>query len=254
MSTDQTTPPATRSFQAEVSRLLHLMVHSVYTDKEIFLRELISNASDACDKLRYEAIAHPELLGDAPDLRIQIRLDTSAGTITVSDNGIGMSDAELTDNLGTIARSGTKAFLDRLAGESEQGSSSLIGQFGVGFYSAFMVARHIDVVSRRAGTAEAFLWASDGANGFTVSPASPVEAAGLARGTRVTLTLNDESKSFLEAQQRQRIVKTYSDHILFPVELEEEAGKRQINSPGDLIYMPSIGKLKMWEKTLGLIK
>lgn len=233
--TDQPTPGTeSHQFQAEVSRLLQLMVHSVYTEKEIFLRELISNASDACDKLRYESIAKPELLGDDPQLRIRIEVDKDAKRLTVSDNGIGMTATELVDNLGTIARSGTKAFLDRLSSEAS-GSNALIGQFGVGFYSAFMVADHIEVVSRRAGEAEAWLWSSDGASGFSVSKASEETASRVKRGTSVALTLNAESESFLEPHEIQRIVKTYSDHILFPVEIEEQDGKtRQINSASAL--------------------
>lgn len=229
-------PGATQSFQAEVSRLLHLMVHAVYTEKEIFLRELVSNASDACDKLRYEAIAKPELLGDDSRLAITIRIDKTAKTLTVADNGIGMTAAELSENLGTIARSGTRAFLDKLEGDAAQ-ASGLIGQFGVGFYSAFMVADRIEVVSRRAGAGDSHLWASDGMSGFTVTPASEERARLVPRGTQVTLHLKDDAKTFLEGFEIERIVKTYSDHILFPVELIEEAGEakpRQINAASAL--------------------
>ena len=169
MSAEQAPQTHKHVFQTEVSQLLHLMVHSVYTEKEVFLRELISNASDACDKLRYEAIAQPGLLADDARLAIRISFDKSAGTLTVADNGIGMNEQELIDNLGTIARSGTRAFLERMTAGSE--GSSLIGQFGVGFYSAFMVADRIDVVSRKAGEDRAWLWVSDGASGFTVAPA-----------------------------------------------------------------------------------
>src|SRR5213078_222712 len=153
----------THSFQAEVTELLRLMVHSVYSETDIFLRELISNASDACDKLRYEAIAKPELLADAGPLVIRLTPDTAAGTLTVADTGIGMDRQELIDHLGTIARSGTRAFMSRLA-EAKDGTG-LIGQFGVGFYSAFMVADRIEVLSRRAGSAEASLWVSTGGAG-----------------------------------------------------------------------------------------
>src|SRR5580692_1165214 len=146
----------TKAFQAEVSELLNLMVHSVYSETDIFLRELISNASDACDKLRYEAIARPELLGDGAAPKIRIAANKTAGTLTVADTGIGMDRQELIDNLGTIARSGTKAFVAKLA-EAKDGSG-LIGQFGVGFYSAFMVADRIAVTSRRAGSNEAWTW------------------------------------------------------------------------------------------------
>ena len=179
----------THSFQAEVAELLRLMVHSVYSETDIFLRELISNASDACDRLRYEAIAKPELMGEAP-LAIRITPDAAAGTLTVADNGIGMDRQELIDNLGTIARSGTRAFMNRLT-ESKDGTG-LIGQFGVGFYSAFMVADRIDVTSRRAGAPEAWVWRSSGATGFEVVPATPEQAARVTRGTEVVLHMKAE--------------------------------------------------------------
>jgi molecular chaperone HtpG len=223
------------AFQAEVSRLLHLMVHSVYTEKDIFLRELISNASDACDKLRYEAIAAPELMAEDQRLAVTLSVDKPARQLTIADNGIGMNEAELIDNLGTIARSGTRAFLDRLAAEPQGTSSGLIGQFGVGFYSAFMVADRIEVLSRRAGSDKAFVWSSDGTSGFAVRPATEPEAERLPRGTRVTLHLKPESDSYLEPYEIERIVKTYSDHILFPVELiGESAERRQLNTASAL--------------------
>ena len=239
MSTETDPKVATHTFQAEVSRLLHLMVHSVYTDKEIFLRELVSNASDACDKLRYEAIARPELLGSDTRLGIRISADKGQRTLTIADNGIGMSEPELIDNLGTIARSGTRAFLDRLASEKDS-STGLIGQFGVGFYSAFMVADRIEVVSRRAGDPHAHLWSSDGMSGFTVGPAPAERAAAMPHGTAVTLSLKPDADSFLDGHTIERIVRTYSDHILFPVEwVEPEATEgsdklRQINSASAL--------------------
>jgi molecular chaperone HtpG len=234
MVNEATTGASKQAFQAEVSRLLHLMVHSVYTEKEIFLRELISNASDACDKLRYEAISRPELMGEDSRLAIRLSVDKAARKLTVADNGIGMAEAEMIENLGTIARSGTKAFLDKLAAEKDA-SNSLIGQFGVGFYSAFMVADHIEVVSRKAGESAATVWASDGASGFSTAPASPEQSGGLERGTRVTLTLKAEDNKFLEPATIEHIVRTYSDHILFPVELVDEEGKtRQVNSASAL--------------------
>ena len=251
MPTDSRPAGQTHAFQTEVARLLHLMVHAVYTEKEIFLRELISNSSDACDKLRYEAIAAPVLLGEDARLAIRIIPDKAARTLTIADNGIGMSEAELIDNLGTIARSGTRAFLDKLAaaggtasgsGEGAGGgqapataSTSLIGQFGVGFYSAFMVADRIEVVSRRAGEAQAHLWTSDGASGFTIAQAPEARGAALPRGTAVTLHLKSDASEFLEPGAIERVVKTYSDHILFPVELVEAEGKaRQVNSASAL--------------------
>ncbi len=234
MTSDTSAGAGRQQFQAEVSRLLDLMVHSVYTEKEIFLRELISNASDACDKLRYEAIAAPDLIAAEPRLAIRISIDKAARRLTVSDNGIGMSEAELVDNLGTIARSGTRAFLDRLASEPE-GSSGLIGQFGVGFYSAFMVASRIEVVSRRAGAPEANFWESDGTSGFTVRSATPEEAERVSRGTSVTLELKPDADDYLEPYTIERIVKTYSDHILFPVELVGEDGSaKQVNAASAL--------------------
>src|SRR5271165_1095606 len=174
MSTDAQTVAETHPFQAEVTQLLHLMVHAVYSETDIFLRELISNASDACDKLRYEAIAQPDLLAAGGALTIRIRPDAEAGTLTMSDTGIGMDRQELIDNLGTVARSGTRAFVERLA-QAKDGAS-LIGKFGVGFYSAFMVADRIDVISRRAGTDLAWQWSSDGKGEFEVSPADAAAA------------------------------------------------------------------------------
>lgn len=227
------------SFQAEVGRLLHLMVHSVYTDKEIFLRELISNASDACDKLRYEAIGTAALLGADERLGITIKPEAATGVLVISDNGIGMDAAELTDNLGTIARSGTRAFLDKLKdaqdANAEGKGAALIGQFGVGFYSAFMVADHIDVISRKAGSSEGHVWHSDGESGFTVTAASADQMAALPRGTQIRLTLKSDCKQFLEDDTIERIVRTYSDHILFPVELVPSEGEtHQINTAGAL--------------------
>ena len=236
MSADDKSGASQHVFQAEVSRLLHLMVHSVYTEKEIFLRELISNASDACDKLRYEAISRPELMDGKAEQRLAIRIqiDKSARKLTVADNGIGMSEAELIDNLGTIARSGTRAFLDRLSADKD-GSNSLIGQFGVGFYSAFMVAEHIEVVSRRAGEASATVWMSDGASGFRVSAATAEQAAAVPRGTAVSLTIRQEDESFLEEGAIEHIVRTYSDHIQFPVEIiDAEGNARQVNAASAL--------------------
>ena len=156
-------------FQAEVAKLLHLMVHSVYSDRDVFLRELISNAADALDKLRYEAIAQPELLEGSADLKITITPDKKAKTLTIADNGTGMSRQELIDNLGTIAKSGTQAFAEKV--KHAQGDLHLIGQFGIGFYSGFIVAAKVDVLSRRAGSAETFLWSSDGSGSFSIAPA-----------------------------------------------------------------------------------
>jgi len=223
----------TQPFQAEVSELLHLMVHSVYSETDIFLRELVSNASDACDKLRYEAIANPGLLGEGDALKIRIIPNKAAATLTIADNGIGMERQELIDHLGTIARSGTKAFVSKLK-EAKDGLG-LIGQFGVGFYSAFMVAEKIVVVSRRAGESDVWTWTSSGGSGFEISRASEEEAARVARGTEIVLHLKDDAKKYLETYEIERIVGAYSDNILFPIELVPEEGEpRQINSASAL--------------------
>jgi molecular chaperone HtpG len=198
------TQSESRPFEADVAKLLHLMVHSVYSDKSVFLRELIANAADACERLRYEAIAAPALLGDDSKPRITVALDAAARQIAVEDNGIGMDRQELIDALGTIARSGTKAFLDRIeAGQGEQGGQAgqggegaegqaLIGRFGVGFYSAFMVAERVDVISQRAGSDAASLWSSNGKGDFSIAPAAGAVAP--RRGTRVVLHHLEEAK------------------------------------------------------------
>ena len=180
------------------------MVHSVYSDKDVFLRELISNAADACERLRYEAIATPALLGDDAKSRIVIKLDADARVLTLEDNGIGMSRDEMVEALGTIARSGTKAFMERIEASKAGESASLIGQFGVGFYSAFMVADKVDVISRRAGSADAWRWSSDGKGTFTVTP-EPAEDAP-ARGTRVVLHLMEDAKDYTERYKIESII------------------------------------------------
>ncbi|MDA9390981.1 heat shock protein 90 [Bradyrhizobium sp. CCBAU 45394] len=223
----------TQPFQAEVSELLHLMVHSVYSETDIFLRELVSNASDACDKLRYEAIESPALLGEGDALKIRIIPNKTAGTLTIADNGIGMERQELIDHLGTIARSGTKAFVSKLK-EAKDGLG-LIGQFGVGFYSAFMVADKIVVVSRRAGESDVWSWTSSGGSGFEIARASEEDAARVTCGTEIVLHLKDDAKKYLETYEIERIVGAYSDNILFPIELVPEEGEpRQINSASAL--------------------
>jgi molecular chaperone HtpG len=227
------TAPLSQPFQAEVSELLHLMVHSVYSETDIFLRELISNASDACDKLRYEAIARPELIGEGDAPKIRIIPDKPANTLTVADSGIGMDRQELIDNLGTIARSGTKAFVAKLT-EAKDGAG-LIGQFGVGFYSAFMVAERIVVTSHRAGGSEAWTWSSSGGAGFEVKPASEEDAKRVTRGTEIVLHLKSDAAKYLEGYEIERIVGAYSDNIQFPIELVPEEGEpRQINSASAL--------------------
>jgi molecular chaperone HtpG len=207
-------------FQADVAQLLHLMVHSVYSERDIFLRELISNGADACEKLRYEALADPAKAEDGAGFRISVDLDKEAGTLSVADNGIGMSHADLTDALGTIARSGTRAFLDRLAAEGKDAAGvgqDLIGQFGIGFYSAFMVADRVDVETRRAGTDEAFLWSSDGKGNFTIAPLALDSAP--SRGTRVTLHLNEASKQYLDVDEVERVIREHSSAVAVPIEI-----------------------------------
>jgi molecular chaperone HtpG len=222
MSNAQEKPIENHVFEADVARLLHLMVHSVYSDKDVFLRELISNAADACEKLRYEAIAAPELLSDDPSSRITLTLDAEDNTLTLEDNGIGMSRDDLVEALGTIARSGTRAFMERVEAAKAGEGAQLIGQFGVGFYSAFMVADKVDVVSRRAGSAHAWLWSSDGKGSYTVAEADLAEAP--ARGTRVTLHLMDDAKSYTSKWSVQRIVKDQSGHVPVPIDLIEKPG------------------------------
>ncbi|HLF22114.1 MAG TPA: molecular chaperone HtpG, partial [Aestuariivirga sp.] len=224
--------PQSHPFQAEVAKLLQLMVHSVYSDRDVFLRELISNAADALDKLRYEAIAKPELLGGDSSLAITITPDKTAKTLTVADTGIGMGREELIDNLGTIAKSGTQAFVE--SARKAKGDLHLIGQFGIGFYSAFIVASRVDVISRRAGAEDAFMWSSEGAGNFTVAPA---EAA--ARGTSIVLHLKDDAAEFLEDWKIESVVRAYSDHIAHPIKLmigSETA--RQINTANAIWTRP----------------
>jgi len=205
----------TLSFQAEVSRLLDIVANSLYSHKEIFLRELISNASDACDRLRYAAIAKPELIADDPDFRIRISAEKTARRLIIADNGIGMNRDELIENLGTIAQSGTAAFVAQL--EEDKADVTQIGQFGVGFYSAFMVAEQVEVTSRKAGEDTVWCWRSDGKGSFEVE-----ESDGeLARGTVIALTLKKGEEGFLAPEEIRRVVTTYSDHIAIPIVLEE---------------------------------
>jgi molecular chaperone HtpG len=236
MPTDATAAES-QPFQAEVAELLHLMVHSVYSETDIFLRELISNGSDACDKLRYEAIADPDLIADGAPPNIKIAPDKKANTLSVIDSGIGMDRQELIDNLGTIARSGTKSFLARLT-EAKDGAG-LIGQFGVGFYSAFMVADRIVVTSRRAGTDQVWTWSSSGGSGFEIAPANEDHARRVTRGTEIVLHLKPDAKKYLETYEIERVVAAYSDNIQFPILLVQEEGEpRQINSASALWQRP----------------
>lgn len=208
----------TLGFQTEVKQMLHLMIHSLYSNKEIFLRELISNASDACDKLRFEALNNDGLFENDPNIKVRIEFDADAKTVTISDNGIGMSREEVVENLGTIAKSGTSQFLQQLSGD-EKKDAHLIGQFGVGFYSSFIVADKVEVLTRRAGadSKEAILWTSAGEGEFTIEAA---EKAG--RGTQITLHLKDDEKEFADGFRLRNLVKKYSDHIAVPVEMLKE--------------------------------
>lgn len=210
-------------FEAEVSRLLHMMVHSVYSDREIFLRELISNASDACDKLRYEGLTNNDLLKEASEFAIDIRLDKESKTLTVSDNGVGMNRDDLISHLGTIARSGTSAFMDNISGD-EKKDVNLIGQFGVGFYSVFMIADKVEVLSRKAGEEKAYLWSSDGIGEYTISDAEKVD-----HGTAITLHIKDEASEFLEIQRVKNIIKTYSDHVTIPITLISKSEEKDVD-------------------------
>ncbi|MEV5032818.1 molecular chaperone HtpG [Sphingobium sp. LMC3-1-1.1] len=232
MTTTTGTAPETRSFEADVARLLHMMVHSVYSDKDVFLRELISNAADACEKLRYELLSDPALAGEDGQPRITVTLDPDARQLIVEDNGIGMSEVELVEALGTIARSDTRAFMERVAaareGAKEGEGAQLIGQFGVGFYSAFMVADKVDVFSRRAGADVAAHWASDGLGSYTIQLVDPAEAP--ARGTRIVLHLKEEAANYTEQFTAQRIITAQSGHVPVPIFLKErpEAEEKQI--------------------------
>jgi molecular chaperone HtpG len=222
----------TRSFQAEVSRLLDIVAHSLYSQKEIFLRELISNASDACDRLRYAALTEPALTEGDTSYRVVLTPDKSARTLTVADNGVGMNRAELIENLGTIARSGTAAFVDQLSGDARK-DMSLIGQFGVGFYSAFMVAEKVEVKSRKAGESEGWRWVSDGKGEFTIEPLP--EAT---RGATIVVHLRQGEDEYLEPARLRRIVTTYSDHIGLPIVLEEAGKEETINTASALWIRP----------------
>ncbi len=222
----------TKSFQAEVSRLLDIVAHSLYSEKEIFLRELISNASDACDRLRYAALTDPALAEGGTDYRVVLIADKKARSLTIADNGIGMNRDELIENLGTIARSGTAAFVSQLSGDQRK-DMSLIGQFGVGFYSAFMVAEKVEVLSRKAGEAEGWRWTSDGKGEFTIEP-----CAEAARGATIVVHLREGEDEYLEPARLRQIVHTYSDHIGLPIVLKDAGKEETINTASALWTRP----------------
>ena len=238
----------TRSFEADVARLLHMMVHSVYSDRDVFLRELISNAADACEKLRYEAIQNPELLGDDPKPAITISADPDAKRLTVEDNGIGMSRDELVEALGTIARSGTRAFMERIEAAKSGEGAELIGQFGVGFYSAFMVADKVDVITRKAGSEEAWRWSSDGKGSYEIAPAAADEAP--KRGTRVVLHLMEDAANYTQPYQLERLIKEQSGHVPVAISLIEkpEAERREI-ADGTALWVKSKSEITQEEYT-----
>tara|TARA_B100001123_G_scaffold325630_1_gene366049 strand:+ start:6456 stop:8363 length:1908 start_codon:yes stop_codon:yes gene_type:complete len=227
-------PEESIAFSAEISKVLKLMIHSLYTNRDIFLRELISNASDACDKLRYAALEKPELLKDQPELAISIRYDEAHNTVTIADSGIGMNRDDLIENIGTIAHSGTEQFLATLEQQPDQ-RMNLIGQFGVGFYSAFMVADRVQVISRKAGETESWHWESDGENTYQLRAAD----SDAPRGTQITLYLKDDAKAYAERFRLKHIIETYSDHISFPIMLETDNGENeQVNKASAIWARP----------------
>jgi molecular chaperone HtpG len=232
--------PATFSFQAEVKQLLHLMVHSLYSDREIFLRELISNASDANDRLRFESLARPELLAADPELVVRVHIDKGARLLTVTDNGVGMSRDEVIDNLGTIARSGTGQFLERLTGDQRK-DAQLIGQFGVGFYSSFIVADEVTVITRRADAApsEGVSWVSDGQGEYRVTAVERPE-----RGTTVQLKLKADADEFLESERLRALIRKYSDHIAFPVRLSATDEREETVNRAKALWTRPRGDIK----------
>ena len=231
------------SFQAEVAQLLHLVTHSLYSNPEIFLRELISNASDACDKLRFEGINHPEFYENDPDLRVRVSLDADNKTITISDNGIGLSEQEAIDNLGTIAKSGTKDFMSKLTGD-QKADAQLIGQFGVGFYSGFIVADKITVESRRAGTdvSEGVRWISGGTGEFEVE-----QITKQGRGTDIILHLRDDALDYLQSYKVKQIINKYSDHISLPIQMQKEVWQEEEAAEGETSKGGQYVKTDEWE-------
>ncbi len=242
-----------QNFSADVARLLDIVAHALYTNHDVFLRELISNSADACDRLRYDAIANPELIKDNPDFRICVYKDTTTRTLTVVDNGIGMSHDELIDNLGTIAKSGTAALMEQMKEvQGDENKLKLIGQFGVGFYASYMVASNIQVVSRKADSDEIWTWESDGKSGFTIRTANEIEAARLdgSRGTAITMDIKDEACEFLLDQKITDTIKEYSDHISVPIFLgapsmvSKDKDAKAINSTSALWMKPKSGITK----------
>ncbi len=240
---EQTSTSQNYSFQAEVAQLLHLVTHSLYSNPEIFLRELISNASDACDKLRFEGINHPEYYENDSALRVRVRLDKDNRTLTISDNGIGLSQQEAIDNLGTIAKSGTKDFMSKLTGD-QKSDAQLIGQFGVGFYSGFIVADKITVESRRAGSdaRDGVRWISGGTGEFEVQQITKDS-----RGTDIILHLRDDALDYLESWKVKQIINKYSDHISLPIEMQKEVWQQEEAAEGEEAKPGQYVKTDEWE-------
>jgi molecular chaperone HtpG len=241
----------THAFQAEVGRVLSLVINSLYSNKEIFLRELVSNASDALDKLRFRALTEPALLEGEPQLVIRLRVEPEAKTLVIEDTGIGMTEAELVENLGTVAKSGSATFLEKLEAGAKK-DVSIIGQFGVGFYSAYLVAERVEVVSRAAGTEKAWKWTSTGRDTFEVEPVDAAAAgARTSRGTEVRLFLKDEHKEILEPWRLRELVRRYSDYVAYPIELEttdkekpEEPPKRETINQGRALWQRPKSEIK----------
>ena len=253
----ETVKKETHGFQAEVKQLLHLMIHSLYSNKEIFLRELISNASDAADKLRFLALDKPELMENDPELRIRVTFDEEKGTISIADNGIGMTRDEVMENLGTIAKSGTANFIQNMSGDQKQ-DSQLIGQFGVGFYSVFIVAESVDVYTRKAGESEAVHWFSQGEGEFEIEATQKEE-----RGTEIVLKLREDSKEFASDFKLRSIIGKYSDHIALPIEMlkvehEEPAAEGEEKAEAKEDKAPEFEKVNqataLWTRSKNEIK
>ena len=231
-----------KKFDAEVGRVLNLMINSIYTNKDIFLRELISNASDACDKLRYQSISDPKLVEENTNFAITIQVRKEEKTITISDNGIGMSKEGLINNLGTIAHSGTQKFLEQLT-NNKKADMQLIGQFGVGFYSAFMVADRVEVITKKAGEQDTYLWASNGKGEYSIEKSDE----DYARGTKIVLKIKDSEEEFLEPYRIRHIIHTYSDHVAFPIELIDNEGKKEVINKASAIWMRNASEITQKE-------
>ena len=235
--------PKTKSFQTETKQLLHLMVHSLYSNKEIFLRELVSNSSDALDRIRFSAIQNSKLLDGDTELGINITLNSQNNTIIISDNGIGMTEEEVVENIGTIAKSGTAEFLSNMTGDKKK-DSNLIGQFGVGFYSVFMVASKVSVHTRSASASVdgAVLWESTGEDTYQLSKIPKED-----RGTKITIYLNEENKEFCELMRVKFLLQKYSQYINFPLILKPEDGESEVINDAEAIWLKSKRSVKKQE-------